>query len=95
MKRSYRHQAALWALSLALLFAPASISAAEISADTESCIGCHSMVTPGIVSDWQASRHFKIPPSEALKKEKISRRISTEKIPENWLKRLSAAPSVI
>ena len=54
--------------------------AAQISGDTEACIDCHSVVTPGIVADWQKSRHFKVSPAEGLLKDKRQRRISTDAV---------------
>ncbi|NOZ07970.1 MAG: cytochrome C [FCB group bacterium] len=29
-----------------------------VAAAAESCVDCHTKITPGIVKDWQASRHF-------------------------------------
>ncbi len=55
------------------------------SEQTEECISCHSLVTPGIVEDWKTSRHSKNTPALALKKEPVERRISTETIPEAML----------
>lgn len=52
----------------------------KLSAETQTCIGCHSLYTPGIVQDWLASRHAKITPAEALKKPVIERRISAGKV---------------
>ena len=73
-------------LSLSLIWGffcfPGQASAAEISGDTDACIGCHSVVTPGIVSDWQTSRHFKMSPAEALRKTQIERRISVGQVSE-------------
>lgn len=82
MKNHFFHLL-LCLFSLFIFTLPLSISAAEISDNTEACIGCHSMVTPGIVADWQASRHHKISPKEALQQEKSARRISTEKVEED------------
>jgi len=63
----------------------ASVSYAELplSGDTQGCLECHREVTPGIVSNWQKSRHAHVSPSEALSKPKLQRRISAEKIPDN------------
>lgn len=43
---------------------------------TAECLICHEMATPGIVFDWQRSRHANITPSEALKADPINRRVS-------------------
>ena len=47
-----------------LLFAALLMSAwvgccfgAVVSDDTDACLACHASVTPGIVSDWEKSRH--------------------------------------
>jgi hydroxylamine dehydrogenase len=58
-------------------------SFAPLSNETQQCIGCHDNFTPGIVEGWRVSRHAKITPQEALKKDKLARRISTESVPEN------------
>jgi hypothetical protein len=34
-----------------------AVSATADAADAEFCVGCHNGVTPGIVTDWQESRH--------------------------------------
>ncbi|BDD85973.1 multiheme c-type cytochrome [Desulfofustis limnaeus] len=61
---------------------PAGVSAAVLSADSEVCIECHAIVTPGIVADWQKSRHARITPAEGLAQELRQRRISTETVPD-------------
>lgn len=52
-----------------------------ISKETEACIGCHRLYTPGIVEDWMKSLHSKTSPSLALKKPEIERRISAKEVP--------------
>lgn len=52
----------------------------NLSEETETCIECHSSVTPGIFYDWQNSRHAGITPAHALKKPKLKRRISNENV---------------
>lgn len=54
-----------------------------VSEDSQACIDCHNMVTPGIVRDWQTSRHSKNTLSTALGKDELSRRVSITKPPEN------------
>ena len=51
-----------------------------LSESTEACLACHVTLHPGIVSEWKKSRHGNIGPSEALKKDKLERRISNEKV---------------
>jgi len=53
-----------------------SAEPSQISADTEECIGCHSEVTPGIVADWQKSRHSHVTPAHGLSLPEQQRRIS-------------------
>lgn len=56
------------------------ISQGRLSSQTQACIGCHNMYTPGIVKDWLSSRHAKITPADALKKPALEQRISTDKL---------------
>ena len=49
----------------------------SISAQTQECIGCHITVTPGIVKDWETSRHSHIRLENALVKPAIERRVSS------------------
>jgi hypothetical protein len=58
-------------------------TALKISEATQECLECHRELTPGIVADWEKSRHSKITPFEALKKPKIERRVSIAKVPKN------------
>jgi hydroxylamine dehydrogenase len=70
----------------ALLFAQGTAKkekAPPISQETSACLECHKLYTPGIVEDWQRSRHAKTPPSLALKKAERSRRISAKKVPSS------------
>ncbi len=64
-----------------LVAAPAGLSAAELSAESEACIDCHAIVTPGIVGDWQMSRHARVTPAEGMAQEPRQRRISTDAAP--------------
>jgi hypothetical protein len=57
----------------------------RISENTEACLACHSTLHPGIVSEWKKSRHASMTPGEALKKPKLQRRISNEKIPDPFV----------
>jgi hydroxylamine dehydrogenase len=52
------------------------------SEDTEGCLMCHASTHPGIVADWQNSRHARVTPAEALQKEKLARRVSAQSVPE-------------
>lgn len=69
-------------LFLLLVCFAGQVVAAGVSEDTESCINCHSIVTPGIVADWQKSRHSQVSPAEGLQKDAIERRISVKTVAE-------------
>jgi len=62
------------------VFLSGQVVAAGVSEDTEACIACHSMVTPGIVADWKKSRHYSVSPAEGLEKKMIERRISAKTV---------------
>jgi hydroxylamine dehydrogenase len=53
-----------------------------VSEDSETCMECHASLHPGIVQDWLKSAHAKVSPAQALKKPKLERRISVEKVPD-------------
>ena len=52
-----------------------------ISDDTQNCLTCHRELSPGIVKDWENSRHGRMTPQEGLKRTKLERRVSSDKIP--------------
>jgi hypothetical protein len=58
----------------------------SVSRETETCLSCHRVYTPGIVEDWKKSLHAVIVPAEALKKPELERRISAQKVPETLSK---------
>jgi hypothetical protein len=71
---------------LLILFVPLMLAYAQEanhSGDTESCLSCHSGIHPGIVGDWENSRHAKVTPTQALQKEELARRVSADSVPEN------------
>lgn len=55
----------------------------SLSPQTQTCIGCHSLYTPGIVRDWMTSRHAKTIPVDALKKSPLEKRTTAENLPQN------------
>jgi len=57
-----------------------------LSAQTEECLSCHSEVHPGIVAQWQQSRHALVSAQQALKKAKLQRRVSSTAIPDSLKK---------
>jgi len=54
---------------------------APLSEASEECLSCHEQVHPGIVKQWQESRHALITPKDALQKSKLARRVSSKNIP--------------
>jgi hydroxylamine dehydrogenase len=50
----------------------------SISSQTQECLDCHASVTPGIVQDWETSRHSRVTVGAALAKPVLQRRISAE-----------------
>lgn len=53
-----------------------------ISEETETCLSCHRQLHPGIVEDWEKSRHSRVTPKLGISKEPLSRRISAVNVPE-------------
>jgi hydroxylamine dehydrogenase len=68
------------------LFAIASAQDAPInlSQETEACLECHASVTPGIVADWEHSRHARVSVGEALRHPAPERRISVTEVPDDF-----------
>ncbi|PMP98100.1 MAG: hydroxylamine oxidase, partial [Thermodesulfobacterium geofontis] len=48
----------------------------SLSTETQVCLSCHKIVTPGIVEDWKKSLHSQITLKEALKKDTLSRKVN-------------------
>jgi hydroxylamine dehydrogenase len=65
----------------------ACLFAAEppVSDATADCLGCHSTIHPGIVKDWQNSRHALTTPKRALAAEGLARKVSSPKVPADLL----------
>ena len=65
-------------------FAAGTTLAAEaaISEATTECIDCHASIHPGIVNDWQNSRHAMITPQKAMAVEGVARKVSSKLVPE-------------
>lgn len=59
----------------------ASPTEAPISPATRGCLDCHADVTPGIVADWRASRHARVTPADALKRDPAVRLFSAAAAP--------------
>jgi len=76
-----RHFITAILVAFSILSLPTFVMALEISEATQTCLECHETVTPGIVANWQKSRHAMTTIVEAMKKPAISRTISTDKAP--------------
>ncbi|MBN2645429.1 MAG: hydroxylamine oxidase [Desulfuromonadaceae bacterium] len=70
-------------LMLALISTTVFATDHPVSDATQECLGCHSIVTPGIVADWQKSRHAFVTPAEGLAKPEQQRRISANSVAES------------
>jgi len=57
----------------------------QVSSQTQLCLGCHTMYTPGIVADWRVSRHAATTPEQALSKSALEKRMSAAEIPGNFM----------
>jgi len=57
----------------------------EPSMETAECIMCHEMATPGIVKDWERSRHARTTPAQAMEVEDLARRMSGNSPPGEFL----------
>lgn len=76
----------LWIIVCFLLYFTTITVAQEkkiaLSEETETCIGCHEYIHPGLISSWENSLHAKTTPALGLQKKKLERRISNETIDE-------------
>lgn len=70
------------AVAILVAAATAGAEAAPVSAATEECLGCHATFHPGIVADWEQSRHARVSPAEGQIVAAAGRRVSATEIPE-------------
>lgn len=61
---------------LVAIASPSAAAAPKLSAATQECLECHRTVHPGIVADWEKSRHAVRTPKEALSATGLERRLS-------------------
>ena len=61
---------------------PADLPVSEATAE---CLDCHSAIHPGIVKDWQNSRHALITPKQAMAVEGLALKVSSQTVPANLL----------
>lgn len=65
-----------------LLFTQAGLAdSPPVSTATQECLDCHGVFHPGIVGDWEKSRHGRTTPDEAMKIAGLSNKISATQIP--------------
>ncbi len=55
----------------------------SFSAATQECLDCHTTYHPGIVADWQKSRHAAVTPAVAMDRPATARRLSSPQVPES------------
>lgn len=67
------------------LWAANGADPAPVSEATQECLDCHATLHPGIVADWQASRHARQTVAEAMAVEGLGRKVSAEKVAEPLL----------
>jgi len=77
-------RALFWFASASLLVFPQCAPAAEVkvSEATQACIECHTVIHPGIVQDWQKSRHSQVTPRQALAVKGLGLKVSSTDVPE-------------
>lgn len=71
---------ACWMI-LGISWQPAGAATAPGSEATEQCLACHADATPGIVADWEKSRHSRITPLDARQIKGLSLKVSSDSIP--------------
>jgi hypothetical protein len=61
-----------------------ALAAAEVqtSEATQACLECHRVIHPGIVADWQRSRHSRITPREAMGVKGLGLKVSSPAVPD-------------
>ncbi len=59
----------------------AGAAGGAVSDATQSCIDCHTLIHPGIVSSWQKSRHSQVTPAEALAVKGLGLKVSSKEVP--------------
>lgn len=73
---------ALYLVLVVLLTGSAFGAGVPISDATAECIDCHSSIHPGIIKDWQESRHAKTTPTDAMAVDGLARKVSSKTVPE-------------
>jgi hypothetical protein len=83
-RRTHAKYTSIGILSLLTLFAAGAAfgDTAPVSDATQECLDCHAVFHPGIVADWQKSRHARVTPKTAMAVEELQRRMSSRNVPE-------------
>ena len=70
-----------------LIGIPSIVTATDVpvSDATAECLGCHSILHPGIVQGWRNSRHARVTPQAALAVKGLARKVSSKEIPKDLL----------
>jgi hypothetical protein len=55
----------------------------KISEASQACIECHGVIHPGLVQDWQRSRHSKTTPGQALAVKGLGLKVSNPDVPSD------------
>ena len=74
---------AIWICLLIPCFS--SAAGVLVSEATSECIDCHVTFQPGIVADWQKSRHASTTPAQAIQAEELALKVSSKDVPENLM----------
>lgn len=78
-----KHSLPFLSITIVMALQPGTASGQPEPSDaTVECILCHEMATPGIVADWQRSRHAITSPEMAMEADGLTRRMSAEAVPE-------------
>jgi len=72
-------------LCFVLVLTTTGLRGQSLSPETENCLICHRQVTPGIVADWESSRHSQITPAQGMQKSTLEQRISAGSVPDSLM----------
>jgi len=67
----------------AVVYAKAGAKKTLISDDSQTCIECHSQVTPGIVESWRQGLHSMSTPTQSMKKDEAHGGLTSKDVPES------------
>jgi len=59
-----------------------------LSYESRSCLNCHRGLTPGIVKEWEQSRHSQVTLADALARKPLERRVSVKDVDEKMMGRV-------